>query len=181
MKLEALIAEHRQAVPYSKAKPSVESLAYLGLLGQLFKQFISAGGSNPLQENRADLLKAKVPLQKGATKSDRKLRPRRDDVKWVNSACQAWVHAQGVATDAEKINKRSQLFAQWAAMTEIERSRAVGAIAHWPADHVVGPPPEAQDDEPGVGQRRDSGWQYSDERWPVSPAILESFLGKSSG
>eukprot|EP00972_Heterocapsa_arctica_P091729 13526932-Heterocapsa_arctica.AAC.1 len=150
MKLEALIAEHRQAVPYSKAKPSVESLAYLGLLGQLFKQFMSAGGSNPLQENRADLLKAKVPLQKGVTKSDRRRRASggRDDVRWVNSAVQAWVHAQGFATDAEKVSKRSQLFAQWAAMTEIERSRAVGAIAQGPADDVPGPPPEAQDEEP---------------------------------
>lgn len=45
MGLEALIAETRQSVTYSKAKPSLESLHYLGTLTQLYKNFVGAGCS----------------------------------------------------------------------------------------------------------------------------------------
>ena len=48
MDTEALLAELRGSIPYSKQKPSVESLGYAGLLTQLHKQFEFVAGRNEL-------------------------------------------------------------------------------------------------------------------------------------
>jgi hypothetical protein len=111
MKLECLLAETRQSVPYSKHKPTVEALSYHGVVGQAMKSFLQAGYRNPLIDDRARLVESGLPVVQGKFRNDRTRHWRRNDLAEVNRNMGIWDRANPCATRDERALQRAHFFA----------------------------------------------------------------------
>ena len=133
MQLEALLAEFRQCVPYSKAQPSMEALRYNGMLGQLWKGFIADGHANPLVDTRASLQAHGAPLafpETCTSRDDRRAQARvaghqssRPHLAWVNH------HLAGRSmSPASRSAACADLTAQWWRLSQEQKDAWLGRI-----------------------------------------------------
>jgi hypothetical protein len=123
MGLERLINEVRQSVPYSKAKPGVESLGYLGILTQLFKAHLQTGFANPLRDTREELIKegvAVVELARAAGKDGMRKRPH---LAYANHMTNLWASTNTTANEAERTQTFTDFVRKWKAFTRDEKEQ----------------------------------------------------------
>lgn len=174
MGLEALIALVRQAVPYSKAKPSIEALAYLGMLQQASLAHANSGGQSLFQDRRKELELEGLPLLQ-ATKASRRLAAgwRRTDVAWANRGVHIHKRDNPACTRAEARLKFNELLEQYAAMTPEQRAAVDVQPEEEHRDIAAEIDTGITEDE----RQRLNGWLYGSGRWPISPNILSDFCG----
>jgi len=158
MPMERLIKECKEA---AGKVPMVETLAYSGLLAQLWHRHVGLGGENPFAEKPEDLMRAGVPT--AATRRTKRMCVR-PDVSYKNvqrSAGQSWAQAT----------------ASWAGMTNEQQQSSVPM-------RVQDEQPRCEDCEGDVipDSRPDTqNWKYSTDMWPLDPAIVRTWQGSASG
>ena len=130
MPLENLLAEHRTAVPIQKGKPHMETTAYLGLLGQVHKQFEERGGRLSFQQPREELVRRAAPVPTTAARYQPKRRGARLDVRWVNGQISQRSAATTGLDLVAPATRRRELHAQWRTMSKAERSEAWRQLCH---------------------------------------------------
>jgi hypothetical protein len=171
MSLEGMIAEVKQSVPYSKCKPYIESLSYLGMLTELHKRFAGAGRTMGALR-RKDLLTMDCPLVKAPKRKHGTARPK---LQWIA----AHVH-RNMGSHAKSVKWRDAHDA-WNAMPACDQARAIRDLqpldSHTAPGIDVGiPEPYAEADTHGVDD-----WTYMAPTLPLDPCIMSRFFGCEFG
>ena len=180
MPLENLLAEHKAAMPNKKQKPSMETFTYTATLSALLRKHMAEGGNNPLLETRDEMIAAGVPV-KAACMGKKSLRSRSDwqhtrpDVLWKNRVWGHWRRQNREASKEEAAAEFRRLSMQWVAMTQAERQHAVATLGNSAENDPHAGSPDIEDIE--ADATKSQQWLTGDKFWPVSPSILEMFVG----
>ncbi len=126
MRSENLIAQIKSSRPTAKQKPSIEELAYNGLLTQVYDDFLQCGRASPFGatafDERHKLRQAGVILSDGGHL--RRDYPRLDS-KWVLSKAHRLLAADP-SSDLKRCCLRG--WAEWRGMTYLERQQATAGL-----------------------------------------------------
>ena len=103
---------------------------------------------------------------------------RRPDLAWKNAHMHRWSLATPHAGAEQKRVQFQALSAQWVGMSDQQRRAAVFELGREPnLSHVAGADADAEL-HARVAQR---DWTSGDDRWPVSPAVIDRYFRGAKG
>jgi len=180
MRIECLLNEHKQAASTRRGCPTVEALAYSGLVSKLWSRHLDAGKDNVLKIDRSLL------TQEGCALELQSKRTRRVRRQWSNRAV-AWMskemslrNPQWQTLEAdERVALRRELAAEWVSKTEEERLQHVHSMTL--AEEQNDARDAAASDAAPASTVHVEAWEYGNNQFPVSPNLLLSLVGKASG
>ncbi len=128
-------------------------------------------------ERRADLIKQGVPLKAACGRKYASTSASRSDVLWRNVMSHRWSAAHPDATAGERKDQVRLLAAMWSDMCPVQQS---AAIAELDLDDTGVQLQSDSDIEQLTSKRQTGEWDPGDADWPVSPQVLEAFIGDNS-